>query len=127
MCRVYAMIGDVLDRALNWRQQVATALLVQAHKSLLQMAIDQGSLDNAGLVWPEPDSLTPEEFGGSELEMRRVHQYRKAIEKIKTKLRAIGEADAEDAVQSSDATRPEMKLGGCGRGGKSKTDGNFDA
>jgi hypothetical protein len=77
--RAYVMVGDILDHALNGRHAVATALLVQAHKSLLQMAIDAGSWENARLLWPEPDSMAPEEFGGSDpfsrFQWHRPHQH----------------------------------------------------
>ena len=119
MFRVYAMLGDILDHALHDRHQVAAALTVQAMKSMLQMALDDGAWDNAKLLWPESDPYEVAEFGGLEQEMAHVHRYRKAVSDLKTKVKqtplptqpSTPAADAEEATG-----QPERKKTGRGRG-----------
>jgi hypothetical protein len=117
--RVYTKIGDVLDHQNHGRTAVASALLCQAQKACLQMALDGGSWENAKLLWPETDIQSVTEFGGTETEMRMVHQYKKAVTEIKTRLKNP-EAEPQDAGAGSDEGPKNDKKGrgrGRGRGG----------
>jgi hypothetical protein len=110
MLRLYVMIGDILDHSLNGRHLVTSALLIQAQKCLLQMALDGGLWDNGRLLWPEPDPFEQVEFGGLEEEMSRVHAYRKAINDLKSRGKGMGQSpDDEDSEGASAATAGHKK------------------
>ena len=83
------------------------------------MALDGGSWDNAKLLWPETDIQSVTEFGGTETEMRMVHQDKKAVTEIMTRLKNP-EAENQDAGAGSDEGLKNDKKGrgrGRGRGG----------
>ena len=108
--RSQATPSFMLDHALHGRHQVGTALRVQGQKRLPQYGLDNGEWSSASLLWPEPDALSSEAFGGSEQEMRRIHAYKKAVSELRSKNR--GDHDNEDQHQTPAGTGQDKKKGG---------------
>ena len=73
------MFSEVLQLLVNGHYAHATAYTVQALEALHQMALDQGTWDNALLLLPTPDPLQTDEFAGTEEEMLAVAKYRKGL------------------------------------------------
>jgi hypothetical protein len=124
MYRVYVMIGDILDHATHGRHAISSALLCQAHKAILQMALDGGGWESARLLWPAPPETEVNEaaeFGGSEQEMQKVQQYRKAVSDLKAKGRLMSEttggAEHEEAPHGGQASWKAKKDKRAKKGG----------
>ncbi len=110
-----------MNHALHQRHEVVSALLIQCQKMILQMTLDRGSWDSARLLWPETDPYETMEFGGSEVEMHRIHQYRKALADLKTKTKANPEDpkrhNPEEGGEGDEKKSGRRKGKGRGRGG----------
>ena len=116
---IFVMVGDTLNHAIYDEAELTKALLVQLHKAMLQMAIDGGSWETARYLWPEVDVFDQAEWGGDELEMRSVHQYKRAIAELRAKPKNFeqgGQQDADDAAGSGAAPKAKPKKKGGGRG-----------
>ncbi len=96
MWRVHAMLSEVLARFVDGELQIVGALLVQLHKVLLRVAVDQGSWDTAVPLWTFPDPLGSELFAGSPEEMIAARAYKKAMSEL------CGSLKKNDAVLTDD-------------------------
>ena len=93
--------------------------MMQLQKCLLQSTLDNGQWDSAMLLWPYPDVMSPEEFGGSEVEMQRVHAYRKALSELRVKSRPTqqeGEDEEEPRGPKGGAREKKEGKGDKGEG-----------
>jgi hypothetical protein len=92
--------------------------LTQLHKALVQNALDNNSWDAAILLWPMPDPLAFEQFGGTEEEMRRVAGYMKAVDEMKKQRIRSQTYDPSTDADDGAANVPRDKRGnGSKRGG----------
>jgi hypothetical protein len=108
MWRCHFMAAEILQAWRDGSPDRAAALTVQMLKVLHQLAVDGGSWDTAMMLWPAPDPLASDEFGGSELEMRRIHAYRKAVSELRKKVQSTEQEESEET--------PGKGSGGGGRG-----------
>ena len=96
--------------------------MVQLQKVFVQVALDQGSWTSAVLLWPYPDPLGSDDWGGDEAEMRAIARYRKGITDLTAKLKPDGssanqreEDGAEQALTWDE--RKALKTGAHRTGG----------
>ena len=92
------------------------AFLIQLSKAVHQVALDNGSWENAQHLLPCPDSLEDPTFGGLEHEMLRVQRYRKATkELVMTTICPDAKSSADDYGKST-----KQKAKGKGKGDNEK-------
>ena len=115
MWRCHAMASEILQvLVIEKNLELGAALTVPFQKCLMQMALDNGDWTAGMLLWPYPDPLSGEQFGGTEEEMRRVAAYMKAVSDLKQRARP----SAADARAGTDEERTPAYEGGTG--GKAK-------
>ena len=97
---------------------LAAALLVQTSKAVFQSALDGGGWETAMCLWPNGDMLATEEFAGDEIEMERVHGYRKAASELRTKVKTYG--NERNGNENGEEERQPGDAGGAtgGKGGR---------
>ncbi len=90
------MTSEILQLMFEQKWELAAAYACQLQKVTVQLAIDGGTWGTAYMLWPPPDPLQGETFGGTEEEMHLIHRYRKAVHDLQTK-HATAPGAAEDA------------------------------
>jgi hypothetical protein len=127
MWRLHHMSSEILQLLLENNADVATAYVVQLQKVLVQMVSDAGSWETAVLLWPIPDPLSSESFGGTEQEMQQIHRYRRAVTDLRQKHNSFNKeqplAEGEEAADGGGPQTTRRPRGGRGRGrGAAKED-----
>ncbi len=73
------------------------------------------------MLWPSPNPLGSEEFGGVPAEMKSAHAYRKALAEFRTRHRVVtDEPEDEEKPKGDGGRKSEPK--GRGEGAKAKAD-----
>ncbi len=85
--RLHWMTSEILAKQLSGEREEATAMVCQVQKILHQGAVDQGDWATGILLWPTPDPLGTEDFGGGMDEMKQIHAYKKALSELRIKHR----------------------------------------
>ena len=99
------MLSEMLTLAEDGKVDHALALMVLMRRCLHQVALDQGSWQNALLLLPTKDPLMRSPFGGTEAELEAVHSYRRALNEL-TKEHARAGGDEGEGEENSEWRQP---------------------
>ncbi len=89
---------------------------------MTQLAIKNGNWNSAYLLFPTPDPLQSELFGGDEAEMHQIHWYRRALSDLRAKHIAATTAVEDGKENETEGRAPRANQDRKARGGK-KGDG----
>ncbi len=114
--RCHNMLSEILQRQITGEHQIASAMVVQMQKVLVQVSVDMGNWDTAQLLWPLADMEETIAFGGGESEMRAAHRYKKALAELKGTGKKKAEGTASEEVEEK-VDKPKFNKRGQRRGG----------
>ena len=112
--RCHLIFAEALEGQVQGKYEYVAALLVQAQKCLLQVALDGGSWTNAHHLLPFADPVSAEEFGGTPVEMMAVHSFNKALTELKRQKSSRNKRSDDEPEQV--APPPGTAGRGAGRG-----------
>jgi hypothetical protein len=117
--RTHYGMSQALELLLRGKTQAGAAYLTQMVKAVHQVALDQGDWRTAILMIPEEDPLGRPDFGGDELELKRIHSHRKAIKELRGQTYQ-NELDEVAAEKPPFVPRPKKEPKGGKDGGRGK-------
>ena len=103
------LFSSILDVTLTGDMQHTQAYLVQACKALHQVALDRGSWNSAHLLLPEPDPLSPEEFGGDVHELLAAHAFTSVVSDLEKSRGGAGQQAREEDEENEEEKGPITK------------------
>ena len=117
MLRIHYMISEILTRCHGSDFKVATAMLVQLHKVVFQVALDFNDWSTAVLLWPQSDPLGAEEYAGNADEMMAAQRWKKAMVDLKGKVVKPSGRTSEDEGEDEKGDKQQRRPRGKGAKG----------
>eukprot|EP00929_Paragymnodinium_shiwhaense_P008266 TRINITY_DN112214_c0_g1_i1.p2 TRINITY_DN112214_c0_g1~~TRINITY_DN112214_c0_g1_i1.p2 ORF type:complete len:440 (-),score=61.56 TRINITY_DN112214_c0_g1_i1:575-1894(-) len=116
--RVHFHLSHALTWLLAGEHEAAGAYLVQLLRSLHQVALDNGSWQDASLLLPVQDPIQKREFGATERELETVAAYRKALNDLRrSRLRGNWNDQPDNGDRRNDQKNNQRSGNKDGKGG----------